>query len=127
MKAIYFMDVETAERIMKTTHPSRQKALGRKVKNFNKKDWDQVCIGIVTEILYHKFIQNEDLKALLMLHGNKRWFVEASPYDDVWGIGMGQDDKGVEDPKNWKGKNYLGICLDNVYGLIFSGDFNYFS
>ena len=42
-KALLFKDTETYEAIMKTSHPSGQKALGRKVKNFNKETWEMIA------------------------------------------------------------------------------------
>ena len=39
-KALHFKDEEAFEKILKQKHPSQQKALGRQVRNFNKKVWD---------------------------------------------------------------------------------------
>ena len=40
--------------------------------------------------------------------------VEASPYDKIWGVGLGVDDPLILDNKNWKGENLLGFILTNV-------------
>lgn len=40
--------------------------------------------------------------------------MEASPYDKIWGIGMCDDDKFIENPLFWKGKNLLGFALMEV-------------
>ena len=37
--------------------------------------------------------------------------VEASPYDKVWGIGMKEGDKDIEDAEKWFGINLLGFAL----------------
>ena len=34
--------------------------------------------------------------------------VEASPYDTLWGVGLGANDPRIEDPRNWRGENWLG-------------------
>jgi ribA/ribD-fused uncharacterized protein len=40
--------------------------------------------------------------------------IEASPYDSIWGIGMTADEKGVDNPLEWKGQNLLGFALMEV-------------
>jgi hypothetical protein len=40
LKALLFDDRETAELIMEAVDPGRQKALGRRVKNFSDAEWD---------------------------------------------------------------------------------------
>lgn len=45
---------------------------------------------------------------------NGQVLVEASPYDKIWGIGMGAEDEGIENPLNWKGLNLLGFALMEV-------------
>jgi hypothetical protein len=49
---------------------------------------------------------------------SKSNFVEASPYDCIWGIGMGKSEEGINDPDNWKGLNLLGKVLDEVKYLL---------
>jgi predicted NAD-dependent protein-ADP-ribosyltransferase YbiA (DUF1768 family) len=34
--------------------------------------------------------------------------------DKIWGIGMGEEDPGIEDPSNWKGLNLLGQAITLV-------------
>jgi hypothetical protein len=110
-KAIFFNDLETAKKILITPNPRAVKALGREVRNFNTVEWMKVCYQYMLEINIEKFGQNKDLMMELMKHEN---YVEASPYDTIWGIGMGEKYPGVEDPKNWKGLNYLGEVLNEV-------------
>jgi len=112
-KALFFGDTDIAERIMLTSHPRDQKELGRQVKNFNKERWDKVNLQIVYKGNFAKFSQNEDLKKQLLETGNKI-LVESSPYDQIWGIGMGEFDEGVDNPLNWKGQNLLGWAITLV-------------
>lgn len=109
-KALTFGDVHIATLIMETSDPKEQKALGRKIKGFNKEVWDSACIGIVYKGNRAKFSQNEDLKNQLLATEDDI-MVEASPYDKIWGIGMGENDPGVENPANWKGLNLLGWTI----------------
>jgi hypothetical protein len=70
-----------------------------------------------------KFSQNEDLKQLLLSpeyegHG----FVEASPYDKVWGIRMYESNPDIDDETKWKGLNLLGKVLDETRRIIKEDD-----
>jgi ribA/ribD-fused uncharacterized protein len=40
--------------------------------------------------------------------------VEASPYDRIWGIGLGHDHDDVARPTMWRGLNLLGFALMEV-------------
>lgn len=112
-KALFFNDTEIAEKIMLTSDPRDQKQLGREIKNFDKLRWDKVNFQIVYNANYAKFTQNEDLKKQLLETGNKI-MVEASPYDQIWGIGMGEEESGIDNPMNWKGQNLLGWVITLV-------------
>jgi ribA/ribD-fused uncharacterized protein len=111
-KALFFGDIDTAEKIMLTSHPRDQKELGRQVKNFNVDRWSKVNLRFVYKGNLAKFTQNEELKTEL-LATTDRLLVEASPYDQIWGIGMGEED-GIDDPINWKGQNLLGWAITLV-------------
>lgn len=112
-KALHFGDIETAEEVMRTKHPADQKKLGRKVKNFDKNSWDKVNLQIVYKGNYAKYTQNEELKQLLINTGD-RLFVEASPEDMIWGIGLHENDPNIDNPLLWKGQNLLGWAITLV-------------
>lgn len=109
-KAWFFKDYEIAEKIMLSNDPREQKALGREVKNFDKVLWETSAVSIVKSLLVHKFQQNPRLLKILLDTGDKT-IVEASPYDEIWGIKMGVDDPNILDESKWKGKNFLGKAL----------------
>ena len=115
MKAITFGDVDIAEEILlKGKNPKTAKALGRKVKNYDDKVWDEKRYQVMVDANMLKYSQNEDLKRMLLnkeFDGKK--FVEASPYDCVWGIGVGETEA-KDDESNWRGQNLLGKALDEV-------------
>lgn len=116
-KAMLFGDTEAADQIMNTDNPAIQKEIGRRVKNFDREIWDANCYSIVYKANFAKFSQHKNLKRELILTGDKI-IVEASPYDKIWGIAMGEDDPGIEDPANWKGLNLLGQCIMNVRSIL---------
>jgi ribA/ribD-fused uncharacterized protein len=109
-KALLFNDLDIAKKVLEKTFPGDQKALGRKVKGFDKEVWDTHARQIVYEGCYYKFTQNKDAYEYLM-STKDHYLVEASPTDTVWGVGMGGYEKEIEDPKNWKGTNWLGQVL----------------
>ena len=112
-KAKLFEDDEVADLIMSTLRPSKQKELGRTVIGFNKEKWDAVAYDIVVKGNYEKFTQHKDLQEEL-LKTKDSILVEASPYDTIWGIGMGKNSPGIENEKNWKGLNLLGKAITEV-------------
>jgi ribA/ribD-fused uncharacterized protein len=112
-KARHFGDTETLRKIMATTSPKEQKALGREVKGFDSGKWDQISRDVVYKGNLAKFSQNKDLlEKLLATSGTT--LAEASPYDTKWGIGLSEDDPKALDRKTWQGKNWLGETLTKV-------------
>ena len=72
-KARLFGDDSTLSAILATDDPREHKRLGRQVCHF---DHDNLA----------KFSQNENLR-LALLHTGEHRLAEASPYDNIWGIG----------------------------------------
>jgi len=46
-----------------------------------------------------------------LLSTTDRIIVEASPTDSIWGIGLSQDAKMIENSHTWKGENLLGFAI----------------
>lgn len=109
-KARLFGDLEILAQIMESKEPKVAKSLGRKVRRFDAQVWSANARRIVTEGNMAKFSQNLHLREFLLSTGESV-LVEASPYDQVWGIGMGATDRGARDPGQWKGQNLLGFAL----------------
>nr|EIU2701791.1 NADAR family protein [Pseudomonas aeruginosa] len=112
-KAKLFQDEAIAQRILATAHPRDQKVLGRQVANYVDSLWCERRAKIVAHGCYAKFSQDVRLRdALLATAGTV--LVEASPYDRIWGVGFGENDPRVLDPRQWRGQNLLGIALAEV-------------
>ena len=115
-KAKTFGDEEIAERILSEgKNPKTAKALGRKVKNYDDTVWSEKRYQVMTDAVMCKFSQDEKLKELLMnseFDGKK--FVESSPLDRVWGVGLAENDPLIDDESTWNGLNLLGKALDDV-------------
>lgn len=116
-KAMFFGDVEIAEKILKNSDPKYVKGLGRKIKNYDEEKWKIVRFNLMVAANVPKYLQNESLKKVLM-ETEERVLVEASPYDCVWGVGLEETDPRILDEKNWKGSNLLGYALLHVRGLL---------
>ncbi|WP_299454687.1 NADAR family protein [uncultured Microscilla sp.] len=112
-KAKLFEDQQIAAQILLTKKPRDQKALGRKVRNFDSAIWNNHCKKIVYEGNYAKFTQNEALKASLLATTGTT-LVEASPYDKIWGIGLAADHPDAQDKSKWQGTNWLGEVLTQL-------------
>lgn len=109
-KAELFNDDIVKQKILSTSNPKIIKALGREVKNFDEKIWNEHKYNIVLQGNILKFSQNGILKTLLIGTGNKI-LVEASPYDKIWGIGIDPHNADRFDPNLWKGQNLLGFAI----------------
>ena len=118
-KAVVFGDEETAEKILeKGKNPKTAKQLGRQVKNYDDEVWNKIRYQVMVYANMHKYLQNKDLRELLL---NKEFdgkqFVEASPYDGIWGIKC-DEATALDDESNWNGQNLLGKALNEVRGIL---------
>lgn len=107
-KALMF-DKSMVERILSATNPAEIKKLGRKVKNFDEKKWNEVRYDIMVDILCAKF-SIEPLKTELLNTGIE-FIVEASPTDKIWGAGLALGDPRLNYAKYYPGRNLLGHAL----------------
>jgi len=114
-KAIYFGDYEIANEILKSTHkhPKHAKALGRKVKNFDDKAWNKVRYSIMKDVVRHKVNQSQTIQTFIKQHKDKT-FVEASPFDAIWGVKLSENNDKILDPSNWNGQNLLGKIYNEL-------------
>lgn len=127
-KASLFKDYDTALAILNGSRKrvgekdqAYYKRMGREVKGYEEEMWLHWREVIVKRGLFMKYTQNPELKTELMKHVDKV-FVEASPYDAIYGIRMGMYDQGVEDSSNWKGQNLLGKWHNDLINYFLSKD-----
>jgi len=113
LKALLFKDTQTANEILKNQDPRGVKAYGRNIKNFDQKLWDEEKENLMFRACFSKFSQNAKLLEALVDTGTKE-LVEASPFDTIWGIGLGPNDPKALDKSQWKGLNLLGMILMDI-------------
>jgi ribA/ribD-fused uncharacterized protein len=115
-KAKLFNDEETYEKIMQSNSPYQQKKLGRAVKNFNQSTWDHFINPIAFMACYSKFQFSHLKNDLVDILKKQKIPVEASPKDNLWGIGYDAKNA-IKNRNNW-GKNLLGLNLNAVGNLF---------
>lgn len=103
--------------ILSSTHPAECKKYGRMIENFNPEIWDDVAKHFVFVGNIAKFTQNKDLyESLLSIECDR--FVECSPTDKIWGIGLELSDPNCKDRSMWKGTNWLGDVITDVRNCL---------
>ena len=112
-KARLFGDEEMRRRILAAAEPRDQKALGRRVRDFDQRRWDAEARDIVLRGNRAKFTTHRDLLALLF-ETEGTTLVEANPVDAIWGIGLAADDPDALDRSRWRGRNWLGEVLTRL-------------
>ena len=115
-KALLFADKEAERTILHTTDPVKQKSLGRRVKNFVKRRWDQHVPHVLWTGLLAKFQQNSGCSNFLKGTANCRIY-EAS--DSIYGVGLNVFDPKIWDERFHRGKNLMGIYLQRVRKHLF--------
>lgn len=116
-KAYAFGDEKAWHEIMASYDPMAIKKLGRRVRNFNAYVWNIYSRDVVKTASLAKFTQNPKLKEYLLSTGDKI-LVEASPKDEIWGIGLSADSPDACFPRRWPGENRLGFILMEVRAII---------
>ena len=107
-KARFFHDEENAQKILKAEHPGDAKTIGRHVRGYKESEWAAIRYYIDAHANYLKFDQHERLREKLVR--TEGTFVEANPYDSIWGAG--KDTEGVKD--GWNGQNIHGKALGEI-------------
>lgn len=116
-KARLFGDEYRLQQIMATADPEAQKSHGKLVTPYDDARWAAVRYDVVLRGTIEKYRQNPDLLKLLLATGDLH-FVEASPYDQIWGIGLRASDPNATKPSKWRGTNLLGKALNEARGIL---------
>lgn len=115
-KARIFGDDHALKLIMDTDSPQRQKAIGRRVKDYSDERWHPFARDVVRTASLHKF-KHPMFRWHLTQTGDAA-IVEASPTDVVWGIGLAENDPLARRRSAWRGTNWLGQVLMEVRDLV---------
>ena len=71
--------------------------------------WDVASVPVVVACQIARAEADDELRRLYLQSGD-RVFVEGSPRDNVWGVGIPWHHVSIENPSNWRGENRLGVC-----------------
>ena len=112
-KARVFGDEAVRQMILNESEPQTIKQLGREVKAYDDAILRSVRYEVVVKGNLHKFAQNAALRQYL-LSTSDRILAEASPFDNIWGIGIDEHHAEAIQPAKWKGLNLLGFALMEV-------------
>ena len=115
VKAKTFKDEKTAKEIIENgKDPKVAKNLGRKVSNYDNTIWNEKRYQVMFDACYLKCTRCPKLQEALLGERYKgKGFVESSPVDKIWGIGIHTWDAS-DDESTWKGQNLLGKVLNDV-------------
>lgn len=100
--------IEECEMIWAAATPREAKDLGQQVSL--RPGWDSIKFNIMKECVLAKFLQNPELKELLLSTGEEE-IVENSPYDIIWGCGI-----------HGNGQNHLGKILMETRQILRGAD-----
>lgn len=95
---------EVALEVLRAPSPWAAMQIERRHKDIRRKDWHDVKLSIMTELVKAKVAQNEDVRQCLLKTGQKK-IVENSPWDNFWGIG-----------EDGTGQNHMGKILMSIRG-----------
>ena len=116
-KARLFGDDTALSAILASDDPREQKRLGRQVRHFDPELWQSECENIVLHGNLAKFSQNEEMHLALIQTGDRR-LAEASPHDNLWGIGLSACHPRASSPDSWCGQNLLGQALRHAREIL---------
>mmetsp|Transcript_53198 Transcript_53198/g.99780 ORF Transcript_53198/g.99780 Transcript_53198/m.99780 type:complete len:214 (-) Transcript_53198:18-659(-) len=109
-KASLMGDVTSFDKIRMSTKPAEAKALGRSVKPFDARKWEEWVEEVAFEVCRQKFSSSKALSEKLLSTGDIV-IAEATRNDKIWGIGLDVGDPRVQDQSQWQGRNILGKAL----------------
>ena len=116
-KARLFGDDTALSAILASDDTREQKRLGRQVRHFDPELWQSECENIVLHGNFAKCSQNEEMYLALIQTGDHR-LAEASPHDNLWGIGLSACDPRASSPDSWCGRNLLGQALEHAREIL---------
>jgi len=103
-------DLDMAEVIRNVLTPEHAKGIGKRVAI--RKDWEEIKIDVMTDLVLAKFTQNEELKKKLLNTGNLKLIEGNYWHDNFWGNCYCNKCKHIE------GQNILGIILMEIRNIL---------
>ena len=116
-KARLFGDDTALSAILASDDPREQKRLGRHVRHFDHELWQSECENIVLHGNLAKFSQNKEMHLALIQTGDCH-LTEASPHDNLWGIGLSACDPRASSPDSFCGQNLLGQASEYAREIL---------
>ena len=110
-KAVHAQNNESAKKILEASTPSDCKRIGDKIK-VNSDNWLPEAKQVMMKACTAKFHQDEYAQKYLLETGD--YILAEASKDNVWGIGMGLNDKNIAQKQNWSGQNTLGKILMDI-------------
>lgn len=115
-KGVFLKDDDAMKRILECTSPEACLKIGRELnEKLDYPKWrEEHGLKAMYTGCHAKFSQNDNLKAFLLSTGDTT-LIEASPYDDFWGVKLSlKDVDKLKDEEKWQGTNHLGQILQRV-------------
>ena len=116
-KARLFGDDAALSAILASNDPREQKRLGHRVRHFDHELWQSHCENIVLQGNLAKFSRNNEMRLALLQNGDRR-LAEATPHDNLWGIGLSASICAPLPLDSRYGKNLLGQALKNAREML---------
>ena len=104
-----FLDIHEADQ-NGTLDAKAVKDLGRAIRNFDQKEWDQWVIFVAIQAVTQKFKQCVHLQRCLAAT-ERRIIAETVATDSNWATGSNPLEPGNDLPCSWRGLNILGLAL----------------
>lgn len=117
VKAALMNDQGSFDSISKARTPATCKQLGRKVRAFDQKLWEEHLRDTALEVVKQKFATDSRSRDVLLGTGDAI-LAEATKNDRIWGIGLDVGDPRVQHPDKWLGRNVLGEALMRARGFF---------
>jgi len=109
-------NIKLLKEILDEQNPHEVKKLGRNIKKYDEKVWNEIRYEKMVEVLFCKFNGNPEMKEAL-LDTEDCYLYEASPHDYIWGIGY-DSDRALNIHNTNYGENLLGKALMLVRNLL---------
>lgn len=118
LKVKQFNDKARIARVLTQPDPYKVKKIGRQpIDGYDEKIWKENRFDAMRQANYAKYSQSPQLTAKL-IETDGYSLAEASPTDDIWGIGLSEDDPRAWKKETWQGQDLLGLVLEDVRAAL---------